>query len=175
MIDVLIVIGLLIYMALGFHDGFFKKIFGILGFWVGLIAATKLFTGFGDVIREWLDFSKDTSYIISFFLIFLVISLLLNLFYRWFGRSGSTTIKFSSRVGGAILGGCQGAVAVSLILLMLSIFGTPSAEEKKGSYLYKPILNVAPVVFDYSITWMPESKAFLDELTASFEQLHLTD
>ena len=73
---------------------------------------------------------------------------------------------------GAILGCGQGAVAVSLVLLMLSIFDQPSADERKASFLYKPVIRVAPEVFDYSVTWMPESKAFLQELGSSFEQLH---
>ncbi len=175
MIDVLIALSLLMYIVLGFRDGFFKKLFGIIGFWGGLICATKFFPAFGDVLRGWLDFSKDTSYVLAFLLIFLVISILLNLFYRWFGQSGSNTIKVTSRIAGAIMGGGQGAVAISLFLLMLNIFDQPSKDDKKNSMLYKQVLNFAPLVFDYSMTWVPESKAFLDELKASFGQLHISE
>ena len=175
MIDILILVGLLVYMVLGFRDGFFKKIFGILGFWGGLICATKFFALIGEMIVSWLDFSKTTSYVLAFFLIFLIVSLVLNLFYRWFGRSGSDTIKVGSRLTGLAMGCAQGAVAISLLLLMLNIFDEPSMEVKTNSYLYKPLLKVAPVIFDYSTTWMPESKAFFEELKASFGQLHISD
>ena len=175
MTDILIIVALLVYMALGFHDGFFKKVFGIIGFWVGLICATKFFPIVGVMIKNWLDFSKNTSYVLAFFLIFLVVSLLLNLFYRWFGRSKSDTIKIWSRFFGAMLGCAQGAVAISLFLLMLNIFNEPDAEAKSTSYLYKPLIKVAPVVFDYSITWMPESKAFFEELGSTFGQLHFAE
>src|SRR5258706_6981642 len=145
MVDVLIVAGLLLYMIIGFRDGFFKKLFGILGFWGGLICATKFFPAFGEMIKHWLDFSKDTSYVLSFLIIFLVVSLIVNLFYRWFGKSGSNTIKIGSRITGSLIGCAQGAVAISLFLLMLNIFDEPSKEDKKDSTLYKPVLNVAPL------------------------------
>jgi membrane protein required for colicin V production len=175
MIDALILIGLLIYMVLGFRDGFFKKIFGVLGFWGGLICATKFFPLAGGMIISWLDLSKETAFILAFFLIFLLVSLVLNLFYRWFGRSSSNTIKISSRMTGLAMGCVQGAVAISLFLLMLNIFDLPSEENKNSSYLYKPLLKVAPTVFDYSTSWMPESKAFLEELKTSFGQLHISE
>ena len=170
--DILIGVGLILYIALGFRDGFFKKVFGILGFLGGLIAATKFFTMGGELVKEWLDFSAQTSFVISFFVIFLVISVSFNLFYRWFGRTGSDTEKTWSRFAGAIIGGAQGALAISLILFMFNIFDEPSTETKDNSYLYEPVLKVAPIVFDYTTTWIPESKDFLQTIEESFQLRH---
>ena len=170
--DILIIAGLLVYIAMGFRDGFFKKIFGILGFLVGLVVATKLLSPAGEMVQGWLDFSRETSLVIAFCIIFLSISVVLNLFYRWFGTSGSDTLKMWSRFGGAIIGAGQGAVAISLILFLLNIFGELSEETKRDSSLYQPMIEVAPVVFDYTVTWIPESKDFLQTLEENFKQLH---
>jgi membrane protein required for colicin V production len=174
LIDILILVGLALFIILGFRDGFFKKVFGILGFLAGLICATKFMNPVGDKIMRWLDFSKDTSHILAFLAIFLAIVLLEILFYRWFGSSGTGTLKIWSRFVGAIIGFGQGALAVSLILIMLNIIEIPSEEDKKESVLYHPVLNTAPIVFDYTTTWIPESKAFIDELKQHFEKLKFT-
>ncbi len=166
--DILILVGLLFYIALGFRDGFFKKVFAILGVLGGLIAAAKFFPTLGDLIKDWLDLSVEVAYATAFFLLFTLISVILNLFYRWFGRSGSETQKLWSRLIGALFGGIQGAVVISLILYMFSIFDEPDQETKEASYVYKPILDVAPLVFDYTTTWVPESKDFLQTLEENF-------
>ena len=170
--DILIGVGLILYIVLGFRDGFFKKVFSILGFLGGLVAATKFFTLGGELIQQWLDFSNETSLVISFFVIFFTISVALNLFYRWFGKSGSDTQKMWSRLIGAIIGGLQGAMAISLILFMFNIFDQPSKETRENSYLYEPILQVAPIVFDYTTTWVPESKEFLQIIDENFHLQH---
>ena len=174
LIDILILVGLSLFVILGFKDGFFKKILGILGFLAGLICATKFMNPVGEKIMRWLDFSKDISHVLAFSAIFLAVVLLQILFYRWFGSSGTGTLKIWSRFAGAIVGIGQGALAISLILIMFNIFEMPSEEGKKESVLYHPILNTVPIVFDYTTTWIPESKAFIDELKEHFEKLKFT-
>jgi membrane protein required for colicin V production len=174
LIDILILVGLVLFMALGFKDGFFKKVFGILGFLAGLIFATKFMNPIGEKIMQWLDFSQDTSHILAFLLIFLAIVILEILFYRWFGSSGTGTLKIWSRLAGAIVGMCQGVLAISLLLIMFNIFEIPSDEDKKEAVLYHPVLNAAPIVFDYVTNWIPESRTFIAELKEHFQKIKFT-
>jgi membrane protein required for colicin V production len=173
-VDVLIILGLLVSIALGFRDGFMRKFFGILGFLIGLVAATKLMGPAGDLFVDVFGLASESAKIVAFSFVFVAFVILENLFYRKFGIHHSNILKISSRIAGAIVGIFQGAVAVSLVLIMFNIFQMPSAETKENSLLYKPIFVIAPAVFDYATSWLPESKAFLDELKEHFEHLNPT-
>lgn len=174
LVDVLIILGLLLAMVLGFRDGFMRKIFGIIGFLAGLVAATKLMAPVGDLVVTAAGLSVESARIVAFSLVFIAFVILENLFYRKFGLQPGNVLKIGSRAAGAVVGIFQGAVAVSLILIMFNIFEEPSQETKDKSLLYKPIFNIAPLVFDYATSWLPESRAFLDELKVGFENLNPT-
>ena len=168
--DIAIVIGICLYMLLGFRDGFFKKIFGILGFWGGFIFAILYMDSVSEVIESWFDFSTEVSLVLAFFVILLFVVVIVNLLYRWFGASASENIQIRSRIAGALLGAGQGLVGISLVLVMLSIFDVPSEDDKKGSALYKNTIKIAPLVFDYSTQWIPESRQFVDVLRLKIER-----
>lgn len=167
--DILIIIGISFFVVVGFRDGFFKKVFGFFGFWGGLIAAIKFMDPVSELLRGWIDLSIEVAVIIAFFVIFLFCVVLVNLLYRWWGKSGSETLAIRTRIWGSALGLCQGLLVVSLVLLMFSIFDSPSEEEQKASLLYKKTIGIAPFVFDYSTRWMPSSKAFFEEVKSKIE------
>ena len=169
-VDVFILIGIMIFILLGFRDGLLRKVFGILAVLGGIISATKFMSPTADFISQWINFGEETLVIISFFFIFILVIVFVNLFYRWFGESGSDTLKVWSRLAGGFLGAAQGALAVSLVLLMFNLFDIPSEETKKGSTLYQPIFQLAPGIFDYSLRWIPSSKKFFDELKTDLEK-----
>ena len=172
-LDILIIGGISLYIVLGFRDGIFKKFLGILGFWGGFVLAVKFMSPFSEVIAEWLDLSTEAALIVAFFAILLVAVISVNILYRWFGKSGSDTLQIRTRVAGALLGGAQGLIAVSLFLIMLRIFDEPSEEARKESTLYNKTVKIAPSVFDYSTQWMPASKAFYEEVKSKIDKFTL--
>jgi len=169
-LDILILIGILIFVLLGFRDGLLRKIFGILAVLGGLICATKFMSPVADFISQWVSFGEETLVIVSFFFIFVIVIGIVNLFYRWFGETGSDTLKMWSRLAGGFLGAGQGALAVSLVLLMFNLFDIPSDDAKRGSTMYQPIFQLAPGIFDYSLRWIPSSKKFFEELKTDLEK-----
>ncbi len=173
MIDISIVVGIMLFVLLGFRDGFFKKIFGFLGIWGGFILAIKYMNPLSDYAVQWLDFSTEVAVVCSFFAIFLFSVVAVNVIYRWFGRSASDTMNIRNRIAGAFLGCGQGLVTVSIVLIMLSIFDTPAEEDKKSSVLYDKVLRIAPTVFDYSTRWMPTSTAFFDVIKSKIEKFNM--
>ena len=168
--DVCILIGIVLFVAVGFRDGFLKKIFTSLGFLGGLIFATKYTPDLAERLSAWLNFSQDTSIVMAFFIIFMFIMISVNLFYRWFGQTGSETLKIWSRLGGGVLGVAQGALSVSLVLLLLDVFDIPTEETKQESLFYEEALQVAPNAFDYTTSWMPDSKRFYEEIRDKIEK-----
>ena len=137
-VDILIIVTVGLFMALGFRDGLLKKIFAIMGFFTGLICATKFMIPAGEFLARWASLSKENSNVFAFFLIFVLIIIIENLFYHWFGTSGSENLSIRSRLAGTFVGAAQGTVVVSLILLMFSVFEIPSEESRSASNLYAP-------------------------------------
>jgi|ERR1041384_1908718 uncharacterized membrane protein required for colicin V production len=169
--DILILLGLAAYLLLGFRDGFLKKVFAILGLWGGLVIATKYMVPLGDQYTAWFGTSDELSEILAFATLFLAVTLIVNLFYRWVGKTDTESLKFVSRIAGALLGLAQGSVAISLLLLMFNVFDLPSTDSQSDSLLYHDTINIAPAVFDYSTTWIPDSKAFFDEVEVKLQKL----
>jgi membrane protein required for colicin V production len=167
--DICIVVGVALFALLGFRDGFFRKLFGILGLILGLILATKFMSGLGENIIRWLDFPKDVSYVLAFSFLYMFTMVCVNILFRWFGRSSRETLSMRSRFIGGALGLAQGAVVVSLMLLMFNIFDIPAKEDQETAVLYEPVTAIAPAVFDYTTSWMPASKDFLGEIKTQFE------
>jgi uncharacterized membrane protein required for colicin V production len=169
-IDILIVLGVLLFVVLGIRDGFFKKIFGIMGLIGGLMLATKFMAPTADWLIDWFGFSQETGLIVAFFFLLILVVVAVNLFYRWVGQTADTSLKVWSRLAGGLLGVGQGLIAVSLVLVLFSIVSFPSEEDKKDSAFYKDVIPIAPQVIDYTIEWMPTSKKFVDELKGRFEK-----
>ncbi len=173
MIDMLIIFGITLFVALGFRDGLFKKMYSLLGFWGGLILAIKFMSPFSEVIAAGFDFSTEVCLILAFFIIFLAAVVITNLIYRWFGQSATDTIPILSRIAGAFLGGFQGLVAISLVLIMFNILDVPSEDEQKEAVLYKKTMRIAPKVFDYSTQWIPSTKSFYEEIKAKIDRFNV--
>jgi len=123
---------------------------------------------------ESLGMSKEVALIFSFFIIFIVIIIVVNVFYRWFGSSGHDAIKPWERISGGILGAAQGVFVVSLALVMLNFYDTPSEEEKINSLLYNDTVQIAPMVYDYTTKWIPDSKQFFDKIGQRIENVKKT-
>lgn len=167
--DICIFVGLVLFALLGFRDGFFRKLFGILGLILGLILATKFMSGLGENVMLWFDFPSDVSHVLAFSFVYMFVMVFVNVLFRWFGRSSKETLSMRSRFLGAVLGLLQGAVVVSLLLLMSNIFDIPEKEDRDSAVLYKPMSSIAPAVFDYTTSWMPASKAFFEQIKSQFE------
>jgi uncharacterized membrane protein required for colicin V production len=169
--DILIIVGILFFVALGVRDGFFKKLYGIIGFIGGLVAATKFMTPLADIFVESLGISLEGALIFAFFIIFAGTIVITNLLYRWFGKSSGETIHLWSRLAGGIVGGAQGLLAVSLVLVMLDFFQIPEAETKNESLFYEDVYPLAPTIFDATTRWMPDSKRFFEEVKGKIESV----
>jgi membrane protein required for colicin V production len=173
MLDIMIVLGTLFYVMLGFRDGFVKKIYGIIGFWAGLIIATETMYVVGQKLVDVFDFSRELSHIIAFCAVFMVIVVIENLFWRWFGQAGGDVLSMTQRFGGAFIGFLQGLVAVSLLLVLFAIVNLPPPESRENSTLYSRYVHIAPAAFDFSTSFIGEEKGFLELLKDNFKGIKL--
>lgn len=170
--DLLILGGLLLFGFIGYRYGLFKKIFALLGLILGLILATKCMIPCGRLLVRWFGFSVEVAYVVAFFWVLLLIILLQNVLYRLIVKKTSS-LNLVNRVAGAFLGGVEGMIGISLLLLMLSVFEVPTDNTKRASYFYKPVLNFAPTLFDLITPIIPQSESFYEILKEGLQQYKL--
>lgn len=173
LLDLLIILILVGSTLLGVKDGFFKKVFGVLGFWAGFVLATKYMGIVARWLMGWLELGSDSAHIIGYAAIFTAVVVSVNLGYRWFGQSGRETLSPKSRIAGGVFGFAEGLVLASLLLLAMSIFNEPDDRTKRESAFYYSLIGIAPDVFDYSLSWMSSSTEFVDEIKSKFGNFSL--
>ncbi len=164
MVDIFILGGMILSIALGFKDGFFRKLYGVLGFLGGLSASLLLYPIIGDWFSAWFDLPSDISRILAFAVVFVVFILMLNIIYRMMGTDKNKTIKTASRFAGGFIGAFQGAVSVSLLLILFSRIEVIDEQSKSESLMYDTFIDFAPKVINYTMKWLPKTQEFIQEL-----------
>ncbi len=166
--DILIIVFMMLSFVIGLRDGLLKKLFAVIGVVVALLAATKYMKAGGEFIVAQLKFDAESAHIMAFTLIFITVIVLTNFFYRWFGGD-SKNFKIWDRLAGGVVGMIEGLIVLSLTLILLNVYDFPSKEQKRESDFYKPVLDVAPSLFDQINKLFPNSKKFREEFEGAIE------
>jgi uncharacterized membrane protein required for colicin V production len=140
-----------------------------MGVILALILATKYMKAGGEYTQGLFKFDAEPSYIVSFAIIFVFVVLLSNFFYRWFGGENKT-YAWWNRLAGGLVGIVEGAIVLSLVIILLNLFDMPASEAKRKSSLYKPVSYLAPSLFDQFNKLFPKSKKFKEELYNAIER-----
>ena len=171
-------LGILIYFVpfviLGYRDGFLKKTLGFAAFVTGFVVGVTSMAKVGNWIYHGLHLPREMSIAVGFFLVVFIFVGLENLMYQWIkSRAIHDTPKFWSRVIGATVGGIEGTLATSLVLILLLVVDYPPRKMQEESLLYRPLVEIAPAVFNYSVMWAPDSEDFHNQLKRHFQHLHI--
>ena len=172
-IDILVLLGVIFFALLGVRDGFFKKVYGVIGFWVGLIVASNFMYPLGATFNEWFGLSKEMSHIVAFCSMFFLFVILENVIFRLVGKPGHDTLNAWTRIGGAFIGTIQGLLAMSLLLIMFSIVRLPLDRIRDASNFYKAVFHIAPQAFDLTTGLFGDSRGFLEMLQDNFRNIKL--
>ena len=164
MLDAAILGVLIIATVLGFKDGFFRKMYGILGFLGGICAALLVYSFVGELFSKWFDLAPEIARIVAFATIFIVFIVLLNLIYRGVGDDKTKTVAIWSRFAGGAIGLFQGALIASLLLMIATKIGFIDDAAIKGSMFYSDFIDFAPKVMRSSMKWLPKAQEFINEL-----------
>lgn len=168
-IDVVIGMVLILFMVSGYRSGFMKKIIGITCLIASLVIATKFSADVHLMVFADMGLSNSTGFFISFILIVLAITFVQSLIYKLVFKEMFEAM-WNSLLGLAV-GLFEGALAISITLIVLSIYlDLPSTETKIKSELYKPVKNFAPMVFDQVNTFLPESEDFYYQIVNSITE-----
>jgi len=152
-IDILFGAILAFFIILGITKGFFKEVFGLIGF-IGGIFAGILFTGsLSQVfVNLFPDIPRLLIPIISFIIIFIAVYIISKLVAGWFSSlTKALHLKWLDRLLGAMIGGLKGALLISFLLMLISFLpSTKSVEDlQKNSLLYNPLQKLIPTLYDF--------------------------
>ncbi len=164
MIDIGIGICLLGSAALGFKDGFFRKLYGILGLLGGICAALLLYGWAGELFGRWFELEKEVARLVAFSAIFIIFFILMNIIYRSIGDESDKAIPVWSRLFGGGIGAFEGALIASLILMLATKFGLIDDLMIKESEFYKSFIDFTPKVMTATMKWLPKAQEFIQEL-----------
>jgi uncharacterized membrane protein required for colicin V production len=154
-LDFLIGIPMLFFILLGFRDGVVRKLVAIIVLIAGLYLGQIYMYDLGQFLSEngWVQSTNPSAY--GFLTIFLGMAILQGLLYKFIAK-GYKIGGFADRVGGLILGFVEGALFISSLLFIFALSGFPSRETKRDARLYKPIVNLAPQILDFTSNLNPE-------------------
>lgn len=170
--DIAVVIILIVLVIKGYKSGFTEELMRIIGTVVSLLLAVKFMSNLSLPIVGATNIPPTIATIIACASIF-TFSLLC---FRFITEKMKKAINFSVFLGkadkalGGALGLFKGAIIISLITFLLSIFSFSDSFQKymSGSLLYDPMRRIAPMVYDFLKAVMPEKRPFSVEFEENF-------
>lgn len=161
--DIVLALVFLLFLISGYKSGFVKKIIGIACLILALILGTKFSADLSQLIFEPIGISGRFGFALSFIVIVLGVTFAQSVVYRLLIKE--MVEGMWNKVLGVVVGILEGGLAISITLIVLSIYlNVPSEETRGASTLYKPLKNFAPMVFDSINTLLPESQDFYEQV-----------
>ncbi len=161
-LDIIILTIILLPAVWGFRKGVLKSIFSLLGLVTGLTFATQFHPGLSMLLGRFIRDERllDAVSFISILLFFYLMGALI---------AGKITHKsfiteIIDKIGGLILGGFKGLIAVSIILILLDGIGLISDSQKRNSIAFGRIYQIAPSTYNTVKSFIPVSKKNFFEL-----------
>lgn len=167
--DTILIVILGLFMFAGWRSGFLKKIIALACLAGALILATKYASSFGEMVLVPMGISAGGSTTLSFIIIVGGIMIAQAIIYKIAIKKHADGTW--NKIGGVIVGGVEGGIFLSLIVIFFSIYlHFPAAETRSDSLLYRPVKNFAPRIFDSVNTFLPESEDFYQEIISTVKK-----
>ena len=149
--DIIVGIILIFFFLKGLKNGFIIELASVVALVAGIIAAVV----FSDAVSHWLSDYITTRFlsILSFFIVLIAVVIAVNLVAKMLDRLiKAIALGWLNRLIGALFGMLKAALIISVLLLLLNVFGLSerwfSTEMKRSSYLYMPLKELAPRTLD---------------------------
>ena len=172
LIDVTFLIVMLIAVYKGFSKGFIIAVFSLLAFIIGLAAALKL----SVVVAHYLGASAQMGAkwlpILSFILVFIVVSLLVNICARILKKTINVAMLGGfDKLGGIIFYGIIYTIIFSVFLFFAEKSGLLNSSTIAGSGVYGYVSPWGPKVIDNIGKIIPVFKDLFFQLQTFFENI----
>lgn len=145
--DIIVGILLIFFFLKGLKNGFIIELASVVALVLGIVAAVL----FSDVVGQWLSEFITTRFIsiLSFFIVLIAVMIAVHLLAKLLDRLvKAVALGWLNRLVGALFGMFKAALVVSVLLLLLNVFGLSekwfTPEMKNDSYLFSPLEELAP-------------------------------
>jgi len=168
-LDLICLVILVLFVIRGAIKGLFREAFGLIGIFLGLISAINRYEVLGGLISGGFEnIPPKIANLVSFAFIFVSVALIFALAGIILHKMAKfSLVKGLDRAGGFLLGGGEGILICSAILILLSI--SPLSEKMskwmQGSTFTPYLTEVGPFVYDSVISITPgKAKKFMQKL-----------
>ena len=168
-IDAIFGVVICVFIFFGFRGGIVKGVVAVLSLVVGLVVATRSMHELGEMLTKIWSIHEVVGAVLAFVLVLLGVIIAQILVVAFLSRR-SDPPHFWSKLCGGLLGLVEGAIYMSLLLVILNLYAVPSQQAKNQSKLYRPLRGFAPLVFDATNSFLLGYTSFYDEIKKSFEK-----
>lgn len=173
-LDYIIIAFVAVFTFKGLFRGLIFEVVGFLAVILAFILATKYMSDAAKWVDDFLNVSPTVATILGFLLIFFAVILIFQVVAHFLHKVVQYSfLGWLEKLAGGMVGFLKGAVAISLIILLISFI--PLSEQlipgQNQSKLFTPTRNFAPKIFNFMMKFIPHSKSFYDEVVESIENL----
>ena len=161
LLDALIITGVIVGFILGFKDGFVRKLIGIIGFVVAVVAAVFFAGKLGLLIESIFNIEYYLAEIIGGLVIFITI-ITIFVFLKRVVHPFDKVNNLINQIVGGVVGSIQILFFLSAIFIIVNIFDLPDKDTRKQSILYNNTLNVIPFTIQYLSYYTPEPRKLIE-------------
>jgi membrane protein required for colicin V production len=161
LLDALIIIGIIVGFILGFKDGFVRKLIGIIGFVLAVVAAVFFAGKLGLLIESIFGIEYYLAEIIGGLVIFISI-ITIFVFLKRVVHPFDKVNNLINQIVGGVVGSIQILYFLSAIFIIVNIFDLPDKDTKKQSIFYNNTLNVIPFTIQYLSYYTPEPRKLIE-------------
>ena len=151
-LDVIIGIVLILFAITGLRKGLIVEAFYLASFVFGAYGAMHFSDAVADWMSDFINVSEDYLTIISFIVTFIIVLVLVRFLGRIISRLlEAISLGFLDKIGGFIFGVLKGTLLVSVIVMIMNVFGASDLinnDLRKSSKLYTLTDSIANTIYD---------------------------
>ena len=162
LLDILIITSVIVGFILGFKDGFIRKLVGLAGFIVAVIASVYFAGKLGTLIESIFGIEYYLSEIIGGLIIFFSI-ITIFMFLKRVVHPFDRVNNLLNQIVGGIVGSIQILFFLSAIFIIVNIFNLPDKQTRQQSIFYNPSYQVIPLTIDYLSNYTPQPRQLIED------------
>lgn len=162
LLDALILIAVLVGFILGFKDGFIRKLVGLVGFVIAVVAAVFFAGKLGLMIESLFRIEYYLAEIIGGVLIFFSI-LAIFMFLKRVVHPFDKVNNLINQIVGGLVGSVQILYFLSAIFILVNVFNEPDKETRDKSLFYFASYEVIPLTIKYLSQYTPQPRKLIED------------
>ncbi len=152
-LDIIILIPLLLGFVFGLSKGFIREILSLAVIFVGIYGSKWISPIASSMLTGVFSVSEQVAKPLSFVVVFIALALLLMMLAKSLDKLvDSISLGGLNKIFGGLLGTLKYALIISLLINVFHVLdskiGILNSETRTDSILYKPMIQLAPVLWE---------------------------